>query len=105
MEEENNVLWACSMDFEDPTYVPQVTGFNLDKGEKLVSHEFPQKSSFCNDIDFDGAGNLYVVDGITEITPRIPEAKKLVMNSAEVWVAGEKEWEGQFSPLQVTGRV
>lgn len=101
VEEKNNILWACSMDFEDPAYIPQVTGFSLNTGEKIVSHEFPEESSFCNDMALDAAANLYVVDGITGDILRIPEAKKRVMNSAEIWVAGKKEWEGKFSPLQV----
>jgi sugar lactone lactonase YvrE len=100
---EGDALWVCH---SSPVVqnVAQIVGFDLESGAELVRHSFPSEdatltrgSGICNDLAFDGNGNLYATDSFGDAATnpagmhasrilRVSAADLMTANSAEVWL-------------------
>lgn len=62
-------LWACKVD--TMTFATELRSFALD-GTPKATYPFPA-NHFCNDIDFDAAGNAYATDSFSGTIQRLPK--------------------------------
>lgn len=85
-------LYAC---VTDPTVMPNkaaVKSFGLDDGLEKAKYDLPDGAK-CNDMVFDGAGNLYVTDSTGKIFKRTQMGTTL-----DLWSSG-----GMLNPMNVGG--
>jgi len=97
----DSVLWAC----RSTDSAAQVIGLDIESGAELVRHAFPSEdpelneegSGFCNDLTFDGDGNLYATDSFGDAGANLPATRQsriirvlagdlMTPNSAETWL-------------------
>lgn len=91
-DQTGNRLYAC---VTDPTVMPNkvsVKAFGLDDGQEKDKYDMPDGSK-CNDMVFDGAGNLYVADSVGKIFRRVSGGTTLVQ-----WAMG-----GMLAPMNAGG--
>src|SRR5438309_1368324 len=63
VDEPNQTLWFCAVDFSFTT-PSTLRRANLATGAIVSTYAFPGQPAFCNDLAFDGQGNLYATDSL-----------------------------------------
>ncbi len=89
VDDEAGVLWACVTDFGMMPPNPRATAIDLSDGSVRSTHAFPADGGICNDMTFDGDGNLYLTDSFANRVLRIAAADTALegpqTGTATVW--------------------
>jgi len=91
-DQASNQLYACVTDSSVMPSKVAVKAFGLDDGQEKAKYDLPD-GSLCNDMVFDGAGNLYVADSSGKIYKRAQGGTTLVQ-----WAMG-----GMLNPMNAGG--
>lgn len=84
VDEVNDALWVCSTNAQTRMDAA-IVGVSRVDGSEVGRHAFPVGPSFCNDLAFDGDGNLYATDSTGLGILRVPAASLLSNAPAESW--------------------
>lgn len=81
---DDGTLWVCSSNISTGE-APTIMGFDRSTGDLVASHAFSGNAGFCNDIAFDGDGNLYATDTLGGRVVRVAAAELLSNSEPEDW--------------------
>jgi hypothetical protein len=82
VDETNSMLWVCSSDTTGVA-AGEIQGFDLDDGMLAFTHAFD--AGLCNDLAFDGDGNLYATESFGSRIMIVDAADLLSDTDADEW--------------------
>jgi sugar lactone lactonase YvrE len=95
VDAQRQLLWFCDSNpkLDDAHKASDLVGVQLADGHEVVRHSLARaedKAPFCNDVIVSPDGDLWFTDSALGRVLRVPAARALQADSAEVWAAGDE---------------